>query len=94
MYGFAKSFLEAEYYCSPGYKMKTTNSNITINLICSNNKWIGPLPTCELIIKNQTNICHPQSKCTQLCYKEDNKEKCSCYKGFRMNDNRCEGKFN
>jgi hypothetical protein len=58
MYGFEKSFLEAEYHCQNGYKLikkSPKRKSMTIaassgkNLICKKRRWLGQKPFCRQI---------------------------------------------
>lgn len=110
MNGMDNSFLEAEYHCRKGYRLKKrTNNNkdmnhnyhnrSSTNLICKNGKWIGRRPICILqkdkSMKNRKNQfkCSKSNKCNQSCLLINGNELCTCYKGFRMNGNRCVGKY-
>lgn len=101
--GIEKSFLEAEYHCSDGYKLKKHSKRKTFikneNLICKNRRWIGQRPSCKEIkpklMLQQCDI-HESKICEQLCIKrEDSAEAiCRCHRGFRLIGSRCFGKIN
>ncbi|CAD7082561.1 unnamed protein product [Hermetia illucens] len=68
------------------------NSKNSTSVYCKNGQWHGVLPTC-IPVKDLTNFnetCNYPSRCEQLCYRRDGMEKCTCHKGFRMKNNRCE----
>lgn len=56
------------------------------HLICRKNKWIGQIPTCELIDKSK---CPNPAKCDQICTVQEGEQKCSCFAGFKSIGNRC-----
>ncbi|XP_024946338.1 uncharacterized protein LOC107272587 isoform X2 [Cephus cinctus] len=76
-------YLEADYECTPGFYMVSKNSR----LLCQNRQWIGRLPKCK-IRQSPGNVC-ADSSCDQVCKEVDGIAQCSCYKGFRLEDDRC-----
>lgn len=84
--GHTKSFLEAKHHCYAGFKKVYLKKNKMKHLICKKNKWIGQIPTCELIDKN---VCPNRRKCDQICTVQEGKQTCSCFAGFRSIGNRC-----
>ncbi|KZC05386.1 Matrilin-2 [Dufourea novaeangliae] len=76
-------YLEADYECAPGYYMVTR----TNRLLCRKREWIGQLPKCK-IKQVPEGVCIDAS-CDQICKEVDAKPVCSCYKGFRLEDNKC-----
>ena len=97
MYGIENSFLEAEYHCHIGYKLKLKYANgNSSNLICRKNRWIGKRPECSRVkrVKEENpNKCRKNNSCDQLCSLENGMEVCSCRRGFRMVDDRCAGEL-
>ncbi|XP_076276934.1 uncharacterized protein LOC143207390 isoform X2 [Lasioglossum baleicum] len=76
-------YLEADYECAPGYYMATTQNR----LLCKNRQWIGQLPKCK-IKQSPEGVCI-DAPCDQICKEIDGRPVCSCYKGFRLEDNKC-----
>lgn len=81
-------YLEADYECAPGFYMVST----TNRLLCRNRQWMGQLPKCK-IKANFQGACIDAS-CDHVCKEVDGRPVCSCYKGFRLEDDKCMGKFN
>ncbi|XP_031838219.1 uncharacterized protein LOC116429422 isoform X2 [Nomia melanderi] len=76
-------YLEADYECAPGYIIVGNSSR----LLCKNRQWIGQSPRCK-IKQIPEGVCIDAS-CDQICKQIDGKPVCSCYKGFRLEDNKC-----
>ncbi|XP_060814005.1 uncharacterized protein LOC132906132 isoform X3 [Bombus pascuorum] len=76
-------YLEADYECAPGYYMVSTITR----LLCRNRQWIGQLPKCK-IKANFEGVCIDAS-CDHVCKEVDGRPVCSCYKGFRLEDDKC-----
>ncbi|XP_078049005.1 uncharacterized protein LOC144476208 isoform X1 [Augochlora pura] len=76
-------YLEADYECAPGYYIATTPNR----LLCKNRQWIGQLPKCK--IKHSPEGVCIDAPCDQICKEIDGRPVCSCYKGFRLEDNKC-----
>ncbi|XP_076641061.1 uncharacterized protein LOC143352447 isoform X2 [Halictus rubicundus] len=76
-------YLEADYECVPGYYMATTQNR----LLCKNRQWIGQLPKCK-IKQSPEGVCI-DAPCDQICKEIDGRPVCSCYKGFRLERNKC-----
>lgn len=75
MYGFEKSFLEAEYHCQNGYKLikkSPKRKSMTIaassgkNLICKKRRWLGQKPYCRQI-KNPSSASETEASTVQQC---------------------------
>ncbi|XP_053674472.1 uncharacterized protein LOC128724777 [Anopheles nili] len=57
LYGLENSFLEAEYHCRMGYRVRTKDSRpitstgaiANANLVCRKSRWIGKRPACVRI---------------------------------------------
>lgn len=86
--------MEAQYICHQGYnvdfnQMRTAKSNV----FCQNRKWIGKLPKC---IRSYTDVdreCQQAENCEHICHVDNaGLEYCTCFKGFRMKNDRCIGK--
>lgn len=80
-------YLEADYECAPGFYMVST----TNRLLCRNRQWMGQLPKCK-IKANFEGACIDAS-CDHVCKEIDGRPVCSCYKGFRLENDKCMGKF-
>lgn len=69
----------------------------TTNLICHKKEWVGTfIPKCVKIKgKNLEKLCSSANKCEQMCFMRNHTEleQCTCFKGFRMVDNACVGKY-
>ncbi|XP_043584960.1 uncharacterized protein LOC122568823 isoform X2 [Bombus pyrosoma] len=76
-------YLEADYECAPGYYMVSTITR----LLCRNRQWVGQLPKCK-IKANFEGVCIDAS-CDHVCKEVDGRPVCSCYKGFRLEDDKC-----
>ncbi|XP_016768139.2 uncharacterized protein LOC725964 isoform X4 [Apis mellifera] len=76
-------YLEADYECAPGFYMVST----TNRLLCKNRQWMGQLPKCK-IKANFQGACIDAS-CDHVCKEVDGRPVCSCYKGFRLEDDKC-----
>lgn len=63
----------------------------TNRLLCRNRQWVGQLPKCK-IKANFEGACIDAS-CDHVCKEVDGRPVCSCYKGFRLEDDKCMGKF-
>ena len=83
MYGFEKSFLEAEYFCHSGYKLikkSPKRKSIAIaassgkNLICKKRRWFGQKPICRKIKSLSSEMSLKVNK-TQQCENHE-AEKC------------------
>ncbi|KAG4071788.1 hypothetical protein HA402_011942 [Bradysia odoriphaga] len=84
------AFIEAQYICHDGYivdfnQMRATKSNV----FCRNGEWLGELPKC--IRSADTNrVCQQAQICEHICHVDNaGLEYCTCYKGFRMRNDRC-----
>lgn len=75
MYGFEKSFLEAEFHCQNGYKLikkSPKRKSMTIaassgkNLICKKRRWLGQKPFCRQI-KNTSSAVDAKANVAQQC---------------------------
>lgn len=80
-------YLEADYECAPGYYMVSTITR----LLCRNRQWVGQLPKCK-IKANFEGVCIDAS-CDHVCKEVDGRPVCSCYKGFRLEDDKCIGEL-
>lgn len=106
MFGFERSFLEAEYHCHHGYKLikkfKRKSVMKNKNLVCKKRRWIGQRAVCKVVdpkLKQapdqQQCDMHEARKCEQLCVRRENSTEatCECQKGFRLIGTRCFGKL-
>lgn len=76
-------YLEADYECTPGYYMVTTTSR----LLCRNREWVGELPKCKPK-QVPEGVCAEVS-CDHICKEVDGRPVCSCYKGFKLEEDKC-----
>ncbi|XP_076386443.1 uncharacterized protein LOC100882272 isoform X2 [Megachile rotundata] len=76
-------YLEADYECAPGFYMASTTSR----LLCRNRQWIGEPPKCK-VKENFESVC-AEAFCDHVCKEVDGRPVCSCYKGFRLEDDKC-----
>nr|XP_034176712.1 uncharacterized protein LOC117602597 isoform X1 [Osmia lignaria] len=76
-------YLEADYECAPGFYMTSTTSR----LLCRNRQWVGELPKCK-VKENFDGVC-AEAFCDHVCKEVDGRPVCSCYKGFRLEGDKC-----
>ncbi|CAL7944768.1 unnamed protein product [Xylocopa violacea] len=76
-------YLEADYECAPGYYMVST----VTRLLCRNRQWVGQLPKCKAK-ENFEDECTDAS-CDQLCVVYRSRRVCLCYKGFKLEGDKC-----
>lgn len=106
MFGFERSFLEAEYHCHPGYKLIKKFKRKSViknrNLVCKKRRWMGQRAVCRAVdpkakpvTDQQQCDMHEARKCEQLCVRHENSTEatCECQKGFRLIGTRCFGKL-
>uniref|UniRef100_A0A182R132 Sushi domain-containing protein n=1 Tax=Anopheles farauti TaxID=69004 RepID=A0A182R132_9DIPT len=84
LYGLEHSFLEAEYHCRMGYRLRigpkdggsnrapvtSTGAIANANLVCRKSRWIGKRPAC-VRIKSQSPVgsCGKDHRCPQACHR-------------------------
>ncbi|XP_076664620.1 uncharacterized protein LOC143366975 isoform X2 [Andrena cerasifolii] len=76
-------YLEADYECAPGFYMVTT----TNRLLCRNRQWVGQLPKCK-VKQSPEGVC-AEAFCDHVCKEVDGRPVCRCYKGFRLENDKC-----
>ncbi|XP_017877093.1 uncharacterized protein LOC108623229 isoform X2 [Ceratina calcarata] len=76
-------YLEADYECAPGFYMDSATSR----LLCKDRRWIGQLPKCKPK-ENFEGVCI-EASCEHMCKEIDGRPVCSCYKGFRLEGDKC-----
>ncbi|KAG7205059.1 hypothetical protein KM043_005438 [Ampulex compressa] len=76
-------YLEADYECAPGFYM----ASIASRLLCKERQWIGQVPRCK-IKQNSESAC-AEASCEHVCKEMEGKAVCTCYKGFRLDGNKC-----
>lgn len=97
LYGFEKSFLEAEYHCQNGYKLikkspKRKSMAIAAssgkNLICKKRRWLGQKPFCRRI-KNPSSAVAAESAVQQCDSHEAQKCEQLCIKTGNRTEASC-----
>lgn len=87
------AFIEAQYICHLGYNVEFNHTKS--NVVCRNGEWIGTLPKCARSHTDMARGCQQPEICEHICHVNNaGFEYCTCYKGFRMKNDRCVGKNN
>ncbi|XP_076249088.1 uncharacterized protein LOC143188625 isoform X2 [Calliopsis andreniformis] len=76
-------YLEADYECTPGFYMVT----VTSRLLCRNRQWVGEMPKCKPK-ETPVGVCADAS-CDHICKEVDGRPVCSCYQGFKQEEDKC-----
>lgn len=63
----------------------------TSRLLCRNREWVGELPKCKPK-QVPEGVCAEVS-CDHICKEVDGRPVCSCYKGFKLEEDKCIGKL-
>lgn len=61
----------------------------TSRLVCRSRQWVGQVPKCE-IKQNPNGLC-AEASCEHVCNEISGRPVCSCYKGFRLDGQKCVG---
>ncbi|XP_068220454.1 LOW QUALITY PROTEIN: uncharacterized protein [Palaemon carinicauda] len=80
-------YVEAVYECKFGYRLTDTANN---RVFCKGDKWLGFLPSCVHYAQQSTSEACGQDNggCDQICETSSGSSQCSCYKGFRLKEDK------